>query len=109
MYQVSCFYHKMHDSTKKCYISAPLCEVKDKMLAIEICKLSIEIKDRCNLNGAKNEEDRCWGADRGSKGFQTTWLLLLIAKLIYSIHDMNNARINSKEAFHHCNYQACVI
>ena len=24
MYQVSCFYHKMHDSSQNCYISAPL-------------------------------------------------------------------------------------
>ena len=24
MYQVSCFYHKMHDSSLNCYISAPL-------------------------------------------------------------------------------------
>ena len=23
MYQVSCFYHKMHDSSQNCYISAP--------------------------------------------------------------------------------------
>ena len=24
MYQVSCFYHKVHDSSQNCYISAPL-------------------------------------------------------------------------------------
>ena len=24
MYRVSCFYHKMHDSSQNCYISAPL-------------------------------------------------------------------------------------
>ena len=24
IYQVSCFYHKMHDSSQNCYISAPL-------------------------------------------------------------------------------------
>ena len=27
MHQVSCFYHKMHDSSQNCYISAPLLSV----------------------------------------------------------------------------------
>ena len=27
MYQVSCFYHKVHDSSQNCYISAPLWQV----------------------------------------------------------------------------------
>ena len=27
MYQVSCFYHKMHDSSQNCYISAPLLQM----------------------------------------------------------------------------------
>ena len=32
MYQVSCFYHKMHDSSQNCYISAPL--IVDKGILI---------------------------------------------------------------------------
>ena len=30
MYQVSCFYHKMHDSSPNCYISAPLIMAHNK-------------------------------------------------------------------------------
>ena len=34
MYQVSCFYHKMHDSSQNCYISAPLLGPVVNILAI---------------------------------------------------------------------------
>ena len=30
MYHVSCFYHKMHDSSQNCYISAPLLTVAER-------------------------------------------------------------------------------
>ena len=30
MYQVSCFYHKMHDSSQNCYISASLLGIRQK-------------------------------------------------------------------------------
>ena len=75
------------------------------MLAIEICILSTENKNRkkkkCILNGAKKEEGCCGGADRGSKGLQTSWLLLLVVNLFLLIHHVYNARINFKEASHH--------
>ena len=40
MYQVSCFYHKVHDSSQYCYISAPLTvtykenHINSKLMAI---------------------------------------------------------------------------
>ena len=49
------------------------------------------------------------GADCESKGLQITWLLLLIVKMISLHHDMNHARINSKEVSHHWNYPVCVF
>ena len=55
------------------------------MLTIEICVLSIEnIKRKKYLNRAQNEEDYCGEADRGGKGLQTTWFLLLIVELVSS-------------------------
>ena len=56
------------------------------MFTIEICALSIEDKRRKNniLNIAQNDEDYCGESDRGGKGLQTTWLLLLIVELISS-------------------------
>ena len=56
------------------------------MLTIEICVLSIEIKKRKKSieNRAQNEEDYCGEADRGGKGRQTTWVLLLIIELVSS-------------------------
>ena len=34
MYQVSCFYHKVHDSTQNCYISAPLSVTVDLLFIV---------------------------------------------------------------------------
>ena len=42
MYQVSCFYHKMHDSSQNCYISAPLFVHK----GIELINLPSIFKDK---------------------------------------------------------------
>ena len=39
MYQVSCFYHKMHDSSQNCYISAPL---KDILTRFSNCFKNIQ-------------------------------------------------------------------
>ena len=57
------------------------------MLTIEICVLSIEIKKikKSILNRVQNEEDYCGETDRGGKGLQTTWFLLSIVELIFSI------------------------
>ena len=33
MWQVSCFYHKMHDSSQNCYISAPLTGIQTVILS----------------------------------------------------------------------------
>ena len=55
------------------------------MLTIEICILSIENKERKNVSLIElTKEDYCGEADLVSKGLQTTWLLLLIVKLISS-------------------------
>ena len=36
MYQVSCFYHKMHDSSQNCYISAPLFRGSSESTLVEM-------------------------------------------------------------------------
>ena len=53
------------------------------MLTIEICVLSIE-KNKKRRKKVSNEEDYCGKADRGGKGLQTTWFLLLIVELVSS-------------------------
>ena len=47
MYQVSCFYHKMHDSSQNCYIPAPLQgshEKKSRLFGAQAKELQLNIK-----------------------------------------------------------------